>query len=384
MTEIQKRIMFLSLEGTGLGHLSRCSKVALALSKDHNCLIVTGLREAGWLLDQSLDFVKLPSLDWLVSHRAARLGCRPYFDRGDEHVAQFRGHIASTVASAFDPDILILDHTITGREGEFYQLIAHTRAKILLLLRPVLGNAASSVPALLSFGGTNLIGKIHSVLVTGDPRTSTIETELAGVFSRNKIFHIGYILDHPRLTHASIRSSKLRVICSAGSGLDSEDLYNAMSMAAASLSSEIEVEIVGGPHGQPPSAKSANISFTKEYHRLAARFMDSDLVVCHGGYNTLAEAMSARRPVIVYLESHADVTVSDERRIHCEKLASFYPITVVSNAAALELAIRTALKDATIGEFRSLLNVDGLLNIAEYFRNLEIHRPVNEERVGST
>jgi len=59
----RKRILLFVFDGTGLGHLRRMSRIAERLQREFVVLVVTGMREAAWLVPASCEVMILPNLN---------------------------------------------------------------------------------------------------------------------------------------------------------------------------------------------------------------------------------------------------------------------------------------------------------------------------------
>lgn len=359
---MSKKVMFLAHEGVGLGHIARTCKIANHLSEKNKCLVVTGSREAAWLLKRSVDFVKLPSLDGLITERARYLGTKLYFDRGDEKAIRFRKTLAEETARHFAPDIIFIDHTFTGKGGEYKDLLLRSGSEIFIVLRPVLGTREESVRHIFGNLGADLISVLQpKVLVAGDARTSTSSDDVRAFFPTIPIEHVGYLAGLGERTKPSAKPHN--ILCSSGSGFDGEMLSYAMC-ELAEKQPDISVTLIVGPRGSNPPAAPPNVEVILETHSIHHQLERAQLVVCHGGYNSVIEAMSHHLPIVVFLGGGVDPIARDERRIHSRLLSSHYPLLVCEDVKELPQAIQSSRELPASDTYPNALIVNGLANIA--------------------
>jgi predicted glycosyltransferase len=57
------RILIYVQDSWGLGHIQRVSKLARALQNAAECLILCGHREAGWIVPEGSEYIRIPSLN---------------------------------------------------------------------------------------------------------------------------------------------------------------------------------------------------------------------------------------------------------------------------------------------------------------------------------
>src|ERR1700733_8935794 len=102
---MRKRVLLFCHDGTSLGHLRRISRVAGILQHSFVTLVLTGMREASWIVDADCEFVKIPSWDGIVSTRAKRLGRPRWAELDKSQALKLRSDFIRCVGDLFDPDL---------------------------------------------------------------------------------------------------------------------------------------------------------------------------------------------------------------------------------------------------------------------------------------
>jgi predicted glycosyltransferase len=156
--------------------------------------------------------------------------------------------------------------------------------------------------------------------------------------------------------------------------------WNGSSILAACLrlAEEIDgvyLDLVIGPRGCMELPVSPVLADRVRVHQskngLDLLHAACDLLICAGGYNTLVEAMAGRTPLIV-LPSQPDP--ADEQYAHARRLASFYPVELLTDHAQLESLVRGQLADLDGLRHRACgadLDFDGLAAVRRIVKNSE-------------
>jgi predicted glycosyltransferase len=371
----RKRLLFYVHDGTGLGHLQRLSKIARALQSEAACLIVTGHRAAAWLVPETCEYVRLPSLDSLLPDKAAYWGREPFLavDR-DEGLAMRRGMLDSVVA-AFAPDALITDYLPLGKHGELAEIVERRACRKYFILRGILDRPDRVEREILGGrGGAALAAHYDRIFVAGDRRIVDVAAEYAFPPPiAGKLDYVGYVVEPVAAeVRARLRSSRLGgggpwVVCSAGGGALGEALIEQCLRIAADRPGLV-FDIVVGPRSSRPWPEphrehydQGSVRIWKEHRGLNLLHAAADVVICPGGYNSLLEALQGDASILCV---PVQIRTDDEQYVHAERLRRYRPIETVPDLGALGAALDDAVRQRTApgaaASRRPGLDMDGI------------------------
>jgi len=345
------RILFLPMEGRGLGHLSRSCKLARSLQSTASCLIGTGVRYAGNLVPEQCEYVRIPGLDGLFESRATERGKVPFVDLTPEQSVDFRRQLLCTLERMFRPDLIVTDILPAGDYSELADMLARSHAKKFILLRSILG--IESIGAIRRFSLEALTQFYDALVIASDPRTAQVDEDLQFTDrERSQSHYIGYV--STPVSQKEIEGARYRrglkpgdswIVCSAGSGF-----YNTRNfddwMSLTKDFTGVHFDLVLGPSymgnipsGTPSIFFEGRVRVTTEQPDLRIAHAAADVVLSHGGYNTLTETMEGGAPLVVDVR-HDPLL---ERRRHALQLQPYYPIFVAQSPSELKLGLNEAL-----------------------------------------
>lgn len=345
------RVLFLPIDGRGLGHLSRMCKLAHGLRGQAACAIATGLPYGAHLVPAGAEYVQVPGMEELREFRAAKPGRWGDIDERARKVLASRSEFFLTLERDFAPDLIVTDNYPTGWNGELTDMLTQSRARKLIVLRPVVGDRV--VDAMRDALGPEALGRLYdAVLIAGDRRTAVLDELMRFTGGDGSATHyIGYV--SIPVSQAEIMAARQRrgvgpgerwVVCSAGSGF-----YNRHLIAdCLGLSREFgsaRFDLVVGPSGSPPEPpddallRGTRIQMVAHRPDLRLALAAADIVISHGGYNTLTEAMEGGASLIVDVRGD----VFRERARHATRLQRYYPIAIAEDAGGLARHLRRAL-----------------------------------------
>jgi predicted glycosyltransferase len=302
------RVMLFSHEGYGLGHVARTAKAANILCGAHTCLVVTCQREVSWLLDPACDFVKLPSFDHCFKDRSEH---REVQSAAFTHIEDPRGFLSSQakgLVSAFEPDLILVDHIPSGTRGYLYETIAGTACRKALLMRPVLGNLEESMKHIFANGGEDLLRDHYHGIFVACPLT--VRSEVEDVSWPIRLSKVGF-LDHciseeermkVRL-HRGVPDSGKWVVCSNGSGQHATPEFAAIASVAHLLPENLYLDLILGPkyRGEVNVPLGGNrVTVHRSVPNLGLYHQAADVILTHGGSNSLSEGLAAGANIGVY------------------------------------------------------------------------------------
>jgi predicted glycosyltransferase len=377
----QKRILCFVSDGTGLGHLSRICRIAGALQGPCACLIVTGHRFVGAMVPAACEFVHIPSFDSLLPGRARNCGQDPFLKIRLSGAMQLRAHLIEATLEAFQPDAILVDHRPAGHYNELLALLKRSPARKYLVFRGILGISETERMEIFEGEcGALLEAHFERILVACDRRIVDISAEygLSPSLAR-KVIYMGYAMNtvSPAQMRAAREERGLQpgdrwVVCSAGGGKFGGQLIK-QCMKLAAHYQDVHFDIVVGPkantHLAFPSENEAvhsRIRLYKETPYLPLMQASCDLAVGSGGYNAFVEAMAGATPIITV---PTEPLKGDEQYIQAQRLAPFYPVTLVNDLEALEHAFDAVLERLEADRLRAQttdLDKGGLQNLRRY------------------
>lgn len=309
----QKRVVLYSHDTLGFGHLRRNMLLAGALRRMKaapDVLMIAGMQEAGaFNLPEGVDVLTLPAYGKRAdgSYHARSLG----LDLRD--LARLRSETIRGALMAYDPDLVVVDNVPRGAQSELDRPLAalrkRGRAKIVLGLRDVI-DTPETVRAqwLLRRNFAAIREWFDEIWIYGDPAFFDLTAEYNfGEEFRSKARFVGYLDQRARLMGAAPVEvpQDPYVLCAVGGGRDGAALCHAF--AGSNLPAGHRGIILTGTQ-MPDSARS------KVEDMVAARpdmemiaFMPEPLplmqgaarIIAMGGYNTVTEALSLRRPTLI-------------------------------------------------------------------------------------
>lgn len=347
------RVLFLTVDGPrGLGHLSRAAKLARHIEQQAACLLSTGLRDTCHLVPGGCEYVRLPGLEGGADFPAPVSPGWPFVDALATRMRSLRREVLLALERSFAPDLIVTDQYPTGWLGEWEAVLAGSRAIRCIMFRPVPG--ANTVEHMASRTGPAALRELYDrILIAGDPRTAVVDEDLRfGSAERAKVQYIGYI--STPMAAADVAAARRDrglgprdrwVVCSGGAGLVTEDLFQDCSQLARDFP-QAHFDIIAGPRsrrfasGDAPSwHDGGRVRIVGQRRDLQLLHAAADVVICHGGYNSLCEAMEGGAALIVDTRRDAN----GERRRHARLLQPHYPVAVAEGAADLVRHLDTAL-----------------------------------------
>jgi predicted glycosyltransferase len=316
-TQAHPRFLFYSHDGLGLGHTRRHVAVARALSElapGAPILLVTGADEVSGLgPDPIIDVLKLPGLRKVSNdeYQSRRLPIAV------SEIWKLRSALLRAAVKAFRPTVALVDKHPFGAKGEFRAGLAELRAagsRAVLGLRDILDEPDNVLREWAPCRMQDRISELYDrVLVYGesavfDPVT---EYEFPEALAHRTCF-CGYVVNQDRAeaptescatAPAAVEGGRPTVLATAGGGEDGFFLLQTFLRATAESSwNGIAVAGPMTPAGHLKTlqqlASRSGIKLHTFVPNLSHLFDAVDALVCMGGYNTLAEAVSKGVPTV--------------------------------------------------------------------------------------
>lgn len=313
------RVLYYSHDSYGVGHLRRTLALAHAVRErlvDATQLIVSGAAYSdGWALPPGADWVKLPS----VVKTGSGAYCSRSLECSFETTLALRQDLVLAAARRFQPDVVVVDHVPAGLGGEALPALRHAAAsgaRLVLGLRDVLDDATLVRRAWRKAGTHALLDTLYDrIVVYGDRRVYDVVEEygLSPEAARKTTF-VGYLRAPEPVPAAAVRAAlgleeeRLVVVTAGGGG----DGYSLVSAALDALIAEpperTRALVVAGPlmdGGEQAElerrarAAGGRVRLVDAVSNLGDVIAAADGVVSMGGYNTVREILTYRRPALI-------------------------------------------------------------------------------------
>jgi (S)-2-hydroxy-acid oxidase/4-hydroxymandelate oxidase len=330
----RKRVLLYAHDGLGLGHLRRISRIAQALSADFSTLVLSGMREAAWIVPPSAGLIKLPDWYGLSRTKAERIGRRPWIDLTGEEALAYRSRAILDAARLYRPDALVVDYLPMGQRRELQPLLETLACPRYLVHR---GVADTSDSFILRGAATQEIAACYDrILVASDPRLGDICVaddfcDEAKAITR----YVGFVAPPQRADAAAAGGY---VACSAGGGFQAEPMMLACA-AVARRHPSIPFRIVLGPRSRLKVADidaPANCEVWQHRDDLPDLHRDAAILVSAGGYNSVLEAAFGGAMVIVHPNWTGD---DDEQGRFADLLSVHHRVRRLADLDALEAVL---------------------------------------------
>jgi predicted glycosyltransferase len=306
-------VLLYSHDSYGLGHLSRTLAIAGALREilpDASLRVLSGSpRPEVFARPGGCELTLLPPITKDINGR--------YVDRAGRvsprEIHLRRGEVALRAALDFRPDLFLVDHAPAGAGKELLPALRALRGlrpecRLVYGMRDIIDEPSVVRRRFRDDGTVRLLREAYdSILVYGAPdvfdpvRAYDLPEEVA-----SKIVFTGYLgrgFDLPALTVAGT------VLVTPGGGEDGAELLESYlrdmrQLPAAAVPPSL---LVAGPFLPPGEFRwleglavpLPNVRIRRYMPELQREMSRADLVVCRAGYNTLCEALTLRRRVLV-------------------------------------------------------------------------------------
>lgn len=315
------KILMYSHDTFGLGHIRRTLAIARSLRKSPaNILILTGSPLVGrFVIPRRIDFVRVPGMIKLTNDQYLPLSIR--LDAAE--VLEIRKSIILATTIAFQPDFFIVDKAPLGLKKEVVETLNHLKTdrpscKSILGLRDIMDSAASTIEDWTGKKIYEAMDELYDeIWVYGnrefyDPITEyRIPSHVA-----SKMYFTGYIRRHvpsPEEIQTirkelGIGKNERTVLLTTGGGGDGYPVMNTFLKAfeESPLPENIRIVIVTGPFISPKHfgdvarrCNAAGFTALKFHQFMESLIGTSDVVVSMGGYNTVCEIISQKKPFLI-------------------------------------------------------------------------------------
>jgi len=376
-------VLLYSHDSWGLGHFRRNLAIARALVEHihfANVLIISGSPCATqFSLPERCDVIKLPSIG---KDSEGRYVPRNLTISLNDTLA-LRRRLLMTTFESFSPDVVVVDHQLTGLLGEAQDMVQAARAagKLTIFgMRDIVDSTDAVEEAWSSQECRNaLASDYEQICIYGDNRIFDAVSEYRILQPyRHKISTVGYIATPPdKAMRRPIPSLEQRVLVTVGGGEDGEERVEAYLAALNLAPFEWKSHIVTGPLMEEYKVRSCkrmierssysdSIRISRFHSNIPGLLQQVDAVVSMAGYNSCTEILQSGKPAILMPR----VRMRHEQRMRTERLAarglvqSLYSLDPVP----LRVAVEKALCLGTVKN--EIPNLNGLDNMCELITSM--------------
>jgi predicted glycosyltransferase len=317
------RVLIYSHDTYGLGHIRRCLAIARNLRQcPADIIIITGSNLVGrFNVPDRIDFVRVPGMIKVTNEEYLPLSMK--LDAGE--VLEIRKKIILATASAFRPDFFVVDKAPLGLKREVQETLLwlrehHPSCRTVLGLRDIMDSSESTIEDWTSKGIYDAMRTLYDeIWIYGckefyDPvREYLIPEDIA-----SKTYYTGYLHRHipSREKISVIRNSigmgdkEKVVLVTTGGGGDGhpaiEAFLSAFDPALGQTPNGLGAIVVTGPFIPADrfpaiARRCASLGFACfKFHPKMERLIGAaDAVVSMGGYNTVCEIISQKKPLLI-------------------------------------------------------------------------------------
>lgn len=314
------RLLIYTQDGLGLGHLRRASSVAAEFLRgevEGSVLTISDSPLGSLIRDvPHHDYLKLPSIvkagpgDWRPHSLPLAIG----------EVRRLRSRLILEAATAYRPDVLLVDHMPHGALGELLPTLAalrHTPTRIVLGVRDIIDDPAVVHARWRSEGAFDALAEHYDqVLVYGSSEVFDLPEEYGWPAELARMVRFcGYVCTPAPVAQRRIPARRLgmeprgsMVVAMAGGGADAHALMSTLIDAVPEICATrpCTFVIVTGPF--MPDAQRRDLKHRAAGLPVRLRTMvgdplrylaAADLVVAMAGYNTTMEVLRVGTPALL-------------------------------------------------------------------------------------
>jgi predicted glycosyltransferase len=356
------RVLVYSHDTFGLGNIRRMLAISESLAESDASLSTLILSGSPMLhafrMRGRIDYVKLPCLarDLEGAYGVKHLN----LDYGA--ALRLRSSICMSVAVEFEPDVVLVDKKPLGLDREFQATLDILSARqnpprVYLVLRDILDSPEATRAVWTKHDYHSLISRYYDgVLVAGAPSIFDVCEEYAFPAATRAITeHVGYL--HRQAGKASPGAHRERlkvgdlplVLVQAGGGADGAPMLRMFADGLVERQGKAPFFswIVSGPEMSVADRDAIkarlvgvpNVRFDEFNDDMASCIAAADGIVSMGGYNTVCEVLSARKPALIVPRSKPvlEQTLRAERMarlgwIKCLRLEDATPKALITGA----------------------------------------------------
>lgn len=390
------RILLYGHDTYGLGHIRRNTAVGTRLVKDFessSALLLTGSPLAHcFFLPRKFDYVKIPSVTKGISGEYKSR----YLRLSLEEITSLRREVIYQSALNFRPDLFIVDHSPAGMTDEIRKTLLMLKRRlpetgIILGLRDIIDEGRKIQRIWTKQHIYSLLEDVYDLIVVyGSESICDVVSEY-GIDGAAiaKVRYAGYISrEEPIRPKEEVRKelglkTDRLVLVTIGGGEDGlpviENYLRGLALFRGSF--PYDSLIVTGPfmsrEDRSRLVPLLDPDWPVEVMEFSSDFLSyinaADLVVSMGGYNTVCEILSLRKPAIIIprVFPRLEQLIRARRMARKGLLRMIHPESLTPDGLVNEII--ASLEGASAP--KHILNMDGLARVSELVQEL-VHPPV--------
>lgn len=316
------RLVLYGYEGSGLGHLTRLSRLGeyLAVHGADEVVLTTGHPAAALVAGQGIKIHQLPSrrTDG-VADRTHDVGrARTWY--GEAGRKRLRQSLEAVICNQ-SPNVFVTDHRPRGLFGELDGILERGKIKSHLLLRGVLDDVEPATRELSDDFSHRLTRRYKKIWVCCDRRLIDVVAMYPFLKTHApKIEYAGFL--GPHFTSAEVNTARRAamgrhgdrwLVISAGAGTyHGQAVPSALESVLPCLDDRWVVDVVYGPysdlrpeHADRKTDRRTKVRLHRQVSKLPLWHYSSDVLITSGGSNTILEGVLGGAWVIPALRSDA-------------------------------------------------------------------------------
>ncbi len=395
------RMLVYSHDTFGLGNIRRMLMICEHLLSEIEGLSILLLSGSpmlhGFRLPQGLDYIKLPCI-----HRGEtdNLAVK-YLGTDIDETVKMRSDLILSAAINYKPDLVLIDKKPYGIKNELAPTLDYLQAKLpkthfVLLLRDILDTPAKTIAQWRKDGYYEAIKKFyHLLLIVGIPEVFNLPQEYnfpAAVIQ--KTHFCGYIRKPPGRKQPDTVRNELQltpddklVLVTPGGGEDGFQLIDTYLASLKLLRNKHHIKslIICGPE-MPTHHRQALYQTANNYPQVQmAEFTDdlmsytavADVVVSMGGYNTICEILSAKKPAVVVPR----IKPSQEQFMRSQRMYQLGCFeTIPPHELTPSILIQQVQKQLANTHLNHIIDLEGLPKIANHIKSFFADKLINHQR----
>lgn len=319
-----RSILLYSHDTYGLGHFRRNTAIAHAVRRKDpttRLVMLTGSALAGdWHLPDAAELVRMPSV--------IKVGPEDYQPATPRSMSGLRVERASIIFStllSLKPDVFLVDHSPLGMKGELKRSLELARdhlpgTRVVLGLRDILDEPETVRRTWTEQGVYSALESLYDEVLVYGCRELFDVTEQYGFPEavRRRTIFTGYVAkdfsqEPPSSSaipwHKARSVRQRRILVMGGGGGDAKELFHAFVDAWPLIAKTGREKglLVAGPlmpdHDRAELgslAARAGFDLIRSSTSMLSLIAAADVVVSMGGYNSVVESLSARRPLVIF------------------------------------------------------------------------------------
>ena len=353
----QRRVLFYSHNGVGVGHLQRQLDLAKAYYRRHPdsaILLATGSRGASMFeFPAGIDYLKLPALRMVDRYRNWEPRDLPL---PIETVIEMRAETLRETVRMFTPDLLVADFMPAGPYGELLPALDELQRQggsPVVGFRDIVDEPAFVRELWQETGVYDILrSRYAAVCVYGDPEVLDFSEYGLDAVSGIPVHYCGY-LGRAETAEQSASSSGPFMVATSGGGADGSSVLDQFLHAAQLLRPSIGGRwlAVSGPlmaDADHDRLVRLGNRFGVEVRRvvpeLRRELAGADCVVGMAGYNTVCDVLSYRRPAVLVPRPGPSL----EQSLRADRLQTWQAAEVIRASALSGPTIAGAIETALL------------------------------------